>query len=87
MRVYLTGVWLLVSAAAVAHAQTVPAKLTAAISGKGDLENFVSAYLLGFIASVAWLGFRAWRALRSDVRALRSAEHARRENPAKPRSR
>lgn len=73
MRVCLSAVCLLVSAAAVAHAQTTTAKLVAAISGKSDLENFVIAYLLGFVVSVAWLAFRAWRALRADVRALRSA--------------
>jgi hypothetical protein len=71
MRVCLS-VWLLVSASAVAHAQTAPAKLVAAMGGKSDLESFVTAYLLGFIVSVAWLAFRAWRALRADVRALRS---------------
>jgi hypothetical protein len=71
MRVCLPVVWLLVSAATVAHAQTATAKLVAALSGKSDLESFVSAYLLGFIVSLIWLAFRAWRAVRADVRALR----------------
>lgn len=72
MRVCIPPVWLLVFAANVAHAQTAPAsKVAAAMSGKSDLENFITAYLVGFVVSVGWLAFRAWRGLRKDVRALR----------------
>jgi hypothetical protein len=41
------------------------------VGGNADLKMFVFSYLVGFLASCVWLAFRAWRHLRSDVKALR----------------
>jgi hypothetical protein len=60
-------------AATSAHAQTATVTATsAAVGGEqpDDLANLVSSYLLGFIVCALWLGFRAWRSLRADVKVL-----------------
>jgi hypothetical protein len=74
-RIYVLA-W--VTAAASAHAQTATVTTTSAAVGGGaggynrpdDLANMVSSYLLGFIVCALWLGFRAWRSLRAEVKGL-----------------
>jgi hypothetical protein len=73
MRVRLAAACVVISAWTVVHAQTTPPTAkTAALSGMFDLESFVTAYLLGFIASTLWLSLRAWRGLRAEVKTLRA---------------
>ena len=62
------GAWVC-SMATFAHAQAVA---PAAVGGKPELRDFVTAYLVGFAASVVWSGVAAFWRLRRDVRALRS---------------
>jgi hypothetical protein len=70
--------------AAITHAQTAPPSsaapaAVAAVSGElgqlgtGDLKQFVSAYIVGFVASALWLGFFTFRSLRANARSLRGA--------------